>query len=39
MNRIESTAVVHVTTCDELRALLMAYLFDSETYTEAEDRA
>jgi hypothetical protein len=37
MNCTEPTAVVHVTTCDELRAILMAYLFDSETYTEAEE--
>ncbi len=38
MSLTESTTVVHVTTCDELRALLMAYLFDSETYTDAEDQ-
>ena len=37
MNRIEYTAVVHVTTCDELRAVLMAYLFDSETYSNGEE--
>lgn len=38
MNRTESTAVVHVTTCEELRAALMAYLFDAETYTDGGDQ-
>ena len=29
--------MIHVITYDELRAVLMAYLFDSETYSNGED--
>ena len=29
--------MIHVITYDELRAVLMAYLFDSETYSNGEE--
>lgn len=29
--------MIHVITYDELRAVLMAYLFDSETYNNGEE--
>jgi hypothetical protein len=30
--------MIHVITYDELRAVLMAYLFDSETYDDGGDQ-
>jgi hypothetical protein len=38
MNCSGCSAMVHVTTCDELRALLMAHLFNGETYIDGEDQ-